>query len=127
TSSSSVTSPDGFATVTVPAGAWAANGKDWIVIRIETTPTPSLANGYAPASKVVNVTAYWALSGQPVHHFDKPIQILLRASGNGLVPATFERGGWRGLRRMPTASLPAGWEDGFAADATSFRLETLHL
>src|SRR5262249_46558084 len=36
-SSTSVTSADGFATVTMPAGAWSPNGNDWIVIRIETT------------------------------------------------------------------------------------------
>jgi len=125
--STSLTSGDGFATVTVPAGAWGPNGKDWIVIRIETIVPPSLANGFAPASKVVNVTAYWALSGQAVHHFDKPIELLLRTSGAGLVPATFEAGGWRGLRRMPGTTLPAGWEDGFTADSTTFLLRTLHL
>jgi Bacterial Ig domain len=125
--STSVTSADGFATVTVPAGAWAPNGKDWIVIRIETTRAPSLANGYAPGSEVVNVTAFWALSGQPVHHFDKPIEILLRASGKGLVPATFESGAWRGLRRMPSSVLPDGWQDGFTADSAGFLLRTLHL
>ena len=111
----------------MPAGAWAPNGKDWIVIRVETTAAPSLANGYAPASEVVNVTAYSALSGQAVHHFDKPIDIVLRASGNGLVPATYEGTGWRGLRRTPGATLPAGWEDGFTAATDSFLLRTLHL
>ena len=126
-SSTSVTSADGFATVTMPAGAWAPNGDDWIVIRLETTRAPSLANGYAPGSEVVNVTAFWALSGQPVHRFLKPIEILLRASGKGLVPATFENGAWRGLRRMPTDLLPDGWDDGFTASSTSFLLRTLHL
>ncbi|TML19511.1 MAG: hypothetical protein E6G32_12085 [Actinobacteria bacterium] len=123
----SLTSADGFATVTVPAGAWGPNGNDWIVIRIQTTAPPSLANGYAPASEVVDVTAFWALSRQPVHHFDKPIEILLRTSGKGLVPATFESAAWRGLRRMPSEDLPAGWEDGFTASADSFVLRTLHL
>src|SRR5262249_17949712 len=126
-SSTSVTSADGFATVTIPAGAWSPNGNDWIVIRIETRQSPSLANGYAPGSEVVNVTAFWALSGQPVHHFLKPIEILLRTSGKGLVPATYEAGAWRGLRRMPSDVLPDGWQDGFTANSSSFLLRTLHL
>jgi hypothetical protein len=124
--SGAITTPDGFATVTMPAGAYAASGNDWIVLKITTTSTPSVANGFAPASEVVDVKAYWALSGEPVTHFDRPLQILLHASGTGLVPATFENG-WRALRRGPSGLLPDGWEDGFTSDTAGFHVSTLHV
>jgi len=125
--SGSITSADGFVTVTVPSGAYTSSDGDWIVIKVRTMPAPSSAtNGFAPGSEVAEVTAYWALSGQPVHHFERPLQILLRVHGKGLVPATVTDG-WHVLRRISSGLLPVGWDDGFMENADGFLLSTLHL
>ena len=74
------------------------------------------------------MTARWALAGTEVHQFSQPIEILMRSTERGLVPATFENGQWRVLARVPSAgTLPGGWEDGFWTDGSGFHVLTKHL
>jgi hypothetical protein len=124
-----VTSADGFASATMPAGAWSSAGADWIVLRITPTAPPSgLTNGFGAGPEALDVTARWALAGTEVHQFNQPVAILIRSTERGLVPATFENGRWRILFRVPSAgTLPAGWDDGFWTDTSGFHLLTRHL
>src|SRR5918912_2078060 len=111
----------------MPAGAWAPHGNDWVVLRIATLPSAAASNGFVGSSEVVDVTAFWALSGEAVHHFDKPLEIVLRSTTDALVPATSD-GSWVALRRVPTAgTLPSGWVDGFFRDGSGYHDLTLHL
>jgi hypothetical protein len=128
-SSTTVESANGFAAATMPAGAWSSSSADWIVLRVTPMPAPSgLTNGFAPGPEALDVTAWWALAGTQVHEFSQPVNILMRSSAKGLVPATFEAGNWRVIARVPTAgTLPAGWEDGFYVDGAGFHILTKHL
>jgi hypothetical protein len=128
-SATTVQSADGFAAATMPAGAWSASGSDWIVLRITPLAAPTgLTNGFASGPEALDVTARWALGGGEVHEFSRPVEILMRSTEKGLVPATFENGSWRVLSRVPTpGTLPAGWEDGFYFDSNGFHVLTLHL
>jgi hypothetical protein len=127
--STTVQSADGFAAVTMPAGAWSTGSNDWIVLRITPLAPPSgLTNGFGPGPEALDVTAWWALAGTQLHEFAQPLSILMRTTEKGLAPATFDGGSWRFLRRVPTAgTLPSGWEDGFYADASGFHVLTKHL
>ena len=124
-----LTSADGFASVTMPAGAWTGQGNDWLVLGIKPLTQPTgLTNGFGPSVGVVDVTAYWALAGGLVREFAQPIHIVLPAQANSVVPATSDGSGWRVLRRVPSAPvLPAAWNDGFYKDAAGFHLLTRHL
>jgi hypothetical protein len=128
-SSTTLESADGFAAATMPAGAWSSSTADWVVLRVTPMPAPSgLTNGFAPGPEAVDVTAWWALAGTQVHEFSQPVNILMRSSAKGLVPATFEGGNWRVIARVPTpGTLPTGWEDGFYVDASGFHILTKHL
>ncbi|MFL5945446.1 MAG: Ig-like domain-containing protein [Gaiellaceae bacterium] len=132
TSSSSpatVGSADGFATATMPAGAWSTSGNDWIVLRIAPTAAPGgLTNGFGPGPEALDVTAWWALSGTQLHEFAQPVEILIRSTERGLVPATFTGTAWRVIHRVPTAgTLPTGWDDGFFSDGAGVHVLTRHL
>jgi hypothetical protein len=132
TSSSSPTTveaTDGFASATMPSGAWSSSSSDWIVLRITPMAPPAgLTNGFATGTEAIDVTAWWALAGTQVRQFSQPVNILMRSSEKGLVPATLEGGNWRVLPRVPTpGTLPAGWEDGFYTDAAGFHVLTKHL
>ncbi|HEX9379917.1 MAG TPA: Ig-like domain-containing protein [Gaiellaceae bacterium] len=128
-SSTTLDSADGFAAVTMPAGAWSTSSSDWIVLRVAPAAAPSgLTNGFGPGPEALDVTAWWALAGTQLHQFSQPVSILLRSTEKGLVPATFESGNWRVIHRVPTAgTLPAGWDDGFFTDAAGFHVLTKHL
>jgi hypothetical protein len=126
--STTITSADGFATVTVPAGALPTSSSDWIVIQLTTSVNNTISNGFMPASEIVDVTAFWALSHQPVHRFNAPIDIVLHASGNQIVPATDDGFGFRVIRRIPSGTtLPSGWDDGFTALAGAYDVKTMHV
>src|SRR5262249_1234770 len=132
TSSSSpttVTSSDGFASATVPAGAWSSSGNDWLVIRMAPAAAPSsLTNGFGAGPEALDVTAYWALSGAQGHEFAQPIEIVIHSTEQGLGPATFENGAWRVIPRVPTGgTLPAGWVDGFFTASDGVHILTKHL
>jgi hypothetical protein len=128
TVSTTIVSADGFASVTVPAGAYTAQGNDWIVVRITPRASGVGSNGFVPATETVDVTAFWALSGVAVHHFDKPIEIVLPSSAKQNVAATDDGFGWRILRKVPNApTLPTAWDDGAYVDATSYHLLTRHV
>jgi hypothetical protein len=132
TSSSSpttVTTADGFASATMPAGAWSTSGTDWIVLRIATTAAPSgLTNGFGPGPEGLDVTAWWALSGTQLHELAQPVEIVIHSTETGLVPATWDGTAWRVIHRVPTAgTLPTGWDDGFFTDANGFHVLTKHL
>jgi hypothetical protein len=124
-----VTSSDGFASATMPAGAWSTASNDWLVLRIAQVAAPTgLTNGFGPGPEALDVTAYWALSGTQVHEFSQPIEILIHSTEPGLVPATYENGAWRVIHRVPTPGvLPAGWTDGFWTGADGVHILTKHL
>jgi hypothetical protein len=128
-SATTVTSADGFASATMPSGAWSVSGNDWIVLRIAPAAAPSgLTNGFAPGPEALDVSAHWALSGIEVHQFSQPIEITIHSTETGLVPATYDGTAWRVIHRVPTPrSLPAGWDDGFFTDANGFHVLTKHL
>ncbi|HEY8628684.1 MAG TPA: Ig-like domain-containing protein [Gaiellaceae bacterium] len=127
--STTVTAPGDGASVTMPQGAWPANGNDWIVVRIEMNPAPSgLAGALTFESGVADVTAHWALSGAQLHVFEQPLTITIASSGTNVAAATFDGSTWRVLRRVPTpGTLPAGWSDGYWSDGSGVHILTLHL
>jgi chitinase len=121
-------SADGVAAVTMPADAWSPRAADWVVLRIRPLALPTVSNGFAPSSESLDVSAYWALAGDGVHRFARPLEIGMQSSGQGLVPATLDNGVWRVLRRVPNApDLPDAWDDGFYRDGAGFHLLTRHL
>jgi hypothetical protein len=99
------------------------------VLRIVPTAAPSgLTNGFGPGPEALDVTAFWALSGTQVHEFAQPVEVVIRSTEAGLVPATFENGAWRVIHRVPTPGvLPAGWADGFWSAADGIHILTRHL
>jgi hypothetical protein len=127
--STTVTAPGDGASVTMPPGAWPANGNDWIVVRIEMNPAPSgLAGPLTFESGVADVTAHWALSGVELHIFDQPLTITIASAATNVAGATFDGSTWRVLRRLPTpGALPAGWSDGYWSDGSGVHILTLHL
>ena len=127
--STTATSSDGFGSATVPVGAWSTSGADWLVIRIATAAAPtSLTNGFGPGPEALDVSAYWALSGARVHEFAQPIEIVIRSTAGGLVPATYDGSAWRVIHRVPTGgTLPAGWVDGFFTASDGVHVLTRHL
>src|SRR5439155_16486062 len=87
-SSTTVTSADGFAAATMPAGAWSSTSGDWLVLRIAPTPAPSgLTNGFGPGPEALDVTAWWAIAGTQVHQFSRPVEIVIHSTQRGLLPA----------------------------------------
>jgi hypothetical protein len=124
-----VRSPSDTATVRVPAGAWTgAPAGDWLVLRVDPQPAAGTTNGFQPAGDVLNVTAYWALSGGAVTSFALPLEIDVDNTVANVVPATFENGAWRALPAVPDGGgLPASWNDGFERDGTDVRILTRHL
>ena len=128
-SSTTVSSADGFAAATMPAGAWTTSGPTGSSCGSRRLAAPAgLTNGFGSGPEALDVTARWALAGTEVHQFGQPIEILMRSTERGLVPATFENGQWRVLARVPSAgTLPGGWEDGFWTDGSGFHVLTKHL
>ena len=128
-SPTTVESADGWASATMPAGNWSSSTGDWLILRITPTAPPAgLSNGFGAGPITVDVTARWALAGTEVHEFNRAIDILMRSTEKGLVPATFENGHWRVISRVPYAgTLPTGWEDGFYTDGAGFHVLTKHL
>ena len=127
-SSMSLRSTSDTTTVTVPAGAWTgAPAGDWLVLRIDPQPAAGGSNGFQPASEVLDVTAYWALSGSAVTSFSLPLEIEIDNAQTHVIPAVFESGAWRPLAEAPSTGLPASWSDGFAYDGTNVRILTRHL
>ena len=129
-----LTSTDGTATLTVPAGAYAppaADPADWLVVTVDPTPIGSLPTAaLAAGAVIVDVTAHWAIGGGVQHDFDAPLEILLsNTSGVPVVPATFDSGRWRPLQPVPsgTTTLPGGWADGYYRAADGIHVLTRHL
>jgi hypothetical protein len=124
----SLRSTSDTATVTVPAGAWTgAPAGDWLVLRVDPQPASGGANGFTPASEILDVTAYWALAGGLVTSFSLPLEIEIDNVQAHVIPATLDGSAWRPLAEVPGASLPASWSDGFAYDGTNVRILTRHL
>jgi Bacterial Ig domain/Bacterial Ig-like domain/Chitobiase/beta-hexosaminidase C-terminal domain len=126
--SMSLRSASDTTTVTVPAGAWnGAPAGDWLVLRIDPQDAGGASGGLQPASELLDVTAYWALSGGAVTSFSLPLEIEVDNAQDHVVPAVFESGAWRPLPEVPGAGLPASWGDGFAFDGSNVRILTRHL
>jgi hypothetical protein len=116
------------ATLTVPSGAWSgAPAGDWLVVRLDPQPASGLSDGFQPASEAIDVTAYWALSGSSVTSFALPLELEIDNALDGVIPATYENGAWRGIEAVPGTGLPAAWNDGFERDGTNVRILTRHL
>ncbi|MGH3015577.1 MAG: PASTA domain-containing protein, partial [Gaiellaceae bacterium] len=116
------------ATLTVPSGAWSgAPAGDWLVVRLDPQPASGVAGGFQAASEAIDVTAYWALSGSSVTSFALPLELEIDNSLDGVIPATYENGAWRGIEAVPGSGLPAAWSDGFERDGTNVRILTRHL
>jgi hypothetical protein len=128
-SAMSLRSASDTTTVTVPSGSWTgAPADDWLVVRIDPSPAGALGNGFAAGSEVLDVTAYWALSGAAVHTFAAPIEIAVDTSDDKVIPATFVGGKWRPIRAVPSGGgLPAGWADGFVREGVGIRILSRHL
>ena len=73
------------------------------------------------------MTAYWALSGTAVTSFALPLELEIENTLDGVIPATYENGAWRGIAAVPGSGLPAAWNDGFERDGTNVRILTRHL
>jgi hypothetical protein len=129
TSAMSVRSASDTTTVTVPAAGWTgAPAGDWLVVRVDPSPAGAVGNGFAAGSEILDVSAYWALSGAAVHSFAKPIEIAVDSSDATVVPATLVDGKWRAMKAIPGGGqLPAGWEDGFVRGGSSVRILSRHL
>ncbi len=121
---------DGTVVVTMPAGAWptgAAEG-DWVILKIDPLPgQPSgLASGLDPATKVVDVTARWALGGRQIHQFSQAIELVFPGAPPKALPVTDE-GGWHVIQPLPGRTLPASQPDGFFRDPAGIHVLTHHL
>jgi uncharacterized repeat protein (TIGR02059 family) len=121
---------DGTVVVTMPAGAWptgAAEG-DWVILKIDPVPgQPSgLASGLDPATKGVDVTARWALSGGQIHQFSQAIELVFPGAPAKALPVTDE-GGWHVIQPLPGRTLPDSQPDGFFRDAAGIHVLTHHL
>ena len=128
----SLTSVDGAERVVMPGAAVADPGTgDWLVLRVDPSPAlTSPAAGYAAASETVSVTARWAIAGTQVRQFQHPADVVItNTTGGPVTPGTWEHGGsWQAIRKVPTPGvLPAGWQDGYYADAAGVHIMTMHL
>jgi hypothetical protein len=126
-----VSSPDGSWSLTVPAGAMPAgsNPNTWVVVRL--APTSPSAIPPAPAGvtlqTVVEVLARWVDGSGELHSFPTPLDVAFKNSA-GLIPATAEIGGsWRMIPRLDGPALPAGQPDGYYRDGTTLHVLTHHL
>ena len=123
-----LTSTDGGATVTMHPTTWSST--DHLVLRIDPNPPAAIGGGFATSTLVYDVTCYWSLTGVQVHSFSPPLEIVL-ANPTGdptFVPATFENGAWRPIPLVPTpGSLPLGWSDGYFAGPGGIHILTTHL
>jgi hypothetical protein len=132
TSATTVDSADGSLSVTMPAHAWFDTGNgDWLVLCVDPQPAPaasSLPSGWQAAGGEADVRAAWAIAGTQQHWFDEPLDILLRTSDSGLVPATSQSSGWRVLEQVPSGqTLPTSWDDGYYRNADGVHVLTRHL
>jgi hypothetical protein len=126
---STLAASSGLAQGTVPAGAWTgAPAGDWLVIRIDPRPLVGpLGTGYTAGSDILDVTAYWALSGAQVHNFAQPIDIRFSSAAANAVPAVIEGSAWRSIAPLSGTTLPGGQEDGFYRSGTDVHVLTRHL
>ncbi|HEY7396767.1 MAG TPA: Ig-like domain-containing protein [Gaiellaceae bacterium] len=136
--STTLTSVDAQADLTVPAGAWSPSSgdpSDWLVIRTEPTGTPGPVDPKVTlAGDVIDATAHWALAGTAVHSFAQPLDLAIVKkltdpnAQNVALAATWTGGEWRLLKRVPTAgALPGGWQDGFYESGDRIHVLTRHL
>ena len=77
-------------------------------MRIDPGPPAVVGGGFSTGSLVYDVTAYWSLTGVPVHSFASPLEIVLsNPTGDPtFVPVTFENGAWQPIPLVPTAGTP---------------------
>ncbi|MGH3045764.1 MAG: OmpL47-type beta-barrel domain-containing protein [Gaiellaceae bacterium] len=125
----SLRSSSDTATVTLPAGAWSGGSPgDWLVLRVDPQPAAAVPAGFNAVGDMLDVTAYWALTGTPVHEFGAPIELDFDSSSERAVPATLEDGSWRPIPRIASGeTLPGSWVDGFYRDGANVVVLTRHL
>jgi hypothetical protein len=124
-----LTSPDGGATVTMAPGTY-ANAADHLVLRVDPDPSAPVSGGFGTSALDYTVTCYWSLSAVEVHSFMPPLEIVLsNTTGDpGVLPATFENGAWRPIEIVPTPGvLPTGRTDGYFVGAGGIHILTRHL
>ena len=127
-----IMSPDGTYSVTMPAHAWpaGANPRSWLILRLDPSTLGSLPPGPGglPMENVAEIVARWADGSGEVHHFDSPVDIAFFNIRPGLLPATVDGNAWRMIRRVPTAGdLPADWSDGYYRAGGTVHILTRHL
>jgi hypothetical protein len=123
-------SPDGSYSITMPPGAWPAgsNPNSWVVVRLAPTVPATVPTSTVPMDGIIEIIARWADGSGQLHHFAAPLDIVFHNVKPGLVPATAEGSTWRMIRRVPSAGmLPADWEDGFYRDGNEVHVMTRHL
>jgi chitinase len=122
-----LTSADGGATVTTH-GAYSSSN-DHLVLRLDPSPPAVVDGGFAANQPVYDISSYWSLTGEALHAFTSPLEIVLaNAANSAFVPSTFQNGTWRAIPLVPTpGSLPAGWSDGYFATPGAIHILTLHL
>jgi Bacterial Ig domain/Bacterial Ig-like domain/Bacterial Ig-like domain (group 3) len=121
-----LTSSDGAAEVT-SYGAYSSS-TDHLVLRIDPSPPAAVGGGLAANALVYDVSCYWSLTGEQLHSFSSPLEIVLSTGDSTLEPATFDNGSWRPIPLVPTAgTLPLGWKDGYFADQDGIHILTMHL
>ena len=121
-------STDGGATVSTLSAV--PSSTDHLVVRIDPGPPAVVGGGFSTGTLVYDVTAYWSLTGVPMHSFASPLEIVIsNPTGDPtFVPATNENGVWRPIPLVPTAgSLPPGWSDGYFSGAGGIHVLTTHL
>jgi hypothetical protein len=131
--STTLSSADDSATVTVPANIWqqpVPAPQDFLVLHVEPTPPAiGLQGSLQFASTPLNVWMNWELAGWQEHHFDAPLEIVLTDSTGGSgYPVTFENNAWRTIQQLDAPGvLPASWQDGYWRDHGSVHILTRHL
>jgi hypothetical protein len=128
-----LTVPGGLVTVRVPQAAWPTppTPQDFIlVLRVDAGPSTSAGLGFAPGTRVVDVTARWAIAGTYVTEFHAPIEIIFQnPSGTPVIAAWSTTGvsNWNRMSYLAGATLPAPQRDGFYRDANAVHVLTRHL
>jgi hypothetical protein len=117
----------------MPQSAWPTppTPQDYIlVLRVDAGSSSAAGPGFAPGTRIVEVTARWAVAGTYVTEFLAPIEIIFsNPTGVPVLPAWSADGtsSWRTMAPLAEATLPATRPDGFFRDSGGVHVLTRHL